>query len=335
MTDVFEGLEFNLKIKLLNYLLHSYTAHASDSILTADIPKGSRVIDLGCGTGISTETLFDLVEDVSVVGIDRYESPLKIAKFMFGKSDDPETIRHALTQTRLLTEILEKYCGIPDLSPELLAAAERYRKYHARVDFFQRDGASISELGLAPADYVLASQFIHWPRKEKNNAGLPNLEYEAKVLSEVRSALKPQGSFVFNTSGSDYRFDNDRINQMHLTRHPFYNAFMQRLNEALGKISHRQDEYTFDHQEIQRVMSQSGFRIDKIRQSIHPMRPLELITVCLIGAHMQKFQKEGIEMPFDERERAIAEAINYALKMYPVISGPVAETSIHYVTRKV
>jgi len=62
---------------------------------------------------------------------------------------------------------------------------------------------------------------------------------------------------------------------------------------------------------------------------------LSIIEVCLVGGHMQIFQKSNIESTMKEREQILENALNYALEKSSPKAQPVVETGIHYIAKKI
>ena len=70
--SVFDSLSYAALYELDNLLFdNGYGKIARDSINLADIAKGSRGLDIGCGTGISTCKLVDMVPGIKVKGIEK------------------------------------------------------------------------------------------------------------------------------------------------------------------------------------------------------------------------------------------------------------------------
>jgi len=139
---------------------------------------------------------------------------------------------------------------------------------------------------------------------------------------------------IFNTSGADYRFENDELNEKHLTNHPFYKAFSHSVNSQLG-ITEEEKQYTFDTSEIEKVMLENGFSIVARKDDVIYYEPKLLEEICLVGGHMGLFQARNSDIPMKEQEKILQNALQYARKNASFYEYPqVIETAVHYVAQK-
>ena len=107
--SVFDSLSYAALYELDNLLFdNGYGKIARDSINLADIAKGSRGLDIGCGTGISTCKLVDMVPGIKVKGIEKSGAFLNLAKVKFGYGDLKRTLEN-IGEDRHLPEILKKH----------------------------------------------------------------------------------------------------------------------------------------------------------------------------------------------------------------------------------
>lgn len=337
MVNVFDTTRFAVQYEQINLDLGNiYDQFANTTLDLMSIVDGSRILDLGCGTGISTSKLFDTNKKISVVGVDQSEAFLEIAKLKFGLKDNFDFYARIIRDEHPYPHFIKDYCEIKDLEAHLREEIQGHQRFRGGVTFHQLDASQISDVVDTQFDYVLASQIIHWFRKKDTSPDQPNLEYERAVLQQVRNSLKMNGLLGFNTSGSDFRFEGDTMNATHLLEHPFFRAFMESINSQLGQEQPKSREYTFDHKEIERIMSENGFKIESTDQKlIWYDNPLVIAEICFVGGQMQIFQNQGIESPIEERERVLREAVNFALSKSSPDERPVIETGIHYVVRKI
>ena len=224
---------------------------------------------------------------------------------------------------------MRRHCEVGDLEDHLKRETERYARFKDKVKFYCLDASELQRMDENPFEYVLASQFIHWPRKKDIEITGVNYDYEQKVLAQVRGSLVPKGVFAFNTSAADYRFQDENRNKVHLLNHPFYIAFQDAMSHLLGLTSAGRN-YTFDHNEMERIMRKAGFLIKDFDLNVLTLEASKLVEICLVGGHMQIFQKLGIEASPDEREIILAEALRLALRKTSPSVAPVIETFVHY-----
>lgn len=337
MVNIFDSFEYALQYEQLSLDTdQSYKRFAETSVSLVEATGVSKVLDLGCGTGISTCVLFDKFEDIKVVGLDRASLFLKMASYKFGKLEDTEEVFETIKKKDYYPGILRKEGDIKDLEEHLRVIFRDYKKFKDNVVFYCKDASELYSIDEGEFDYVLANQFIHWLRKEGIKLGdRPNLDYERIVLQQVRNKLKLGGRFGFNTSGADFRFDDQNLNDIHVLEHPFYIAFNKSLHSQLDLDFISTRNYTFDHDEIARIMDENGFKILGNESVVINRNPKSLIEVCLIGGHMQIFQKANISLNIEERTKILKDALSYALRVSSPGIKPYIETGAHYLVRKV
>ncbi len=334
MVNVFADFKYAIQYEQVNLDANeSYRQHAKESINLAKPIYGKRILDLGCGTGISTCEIFDQLNEINVVGLDQSEAFIKMASFKFDKLGYLEDIIKIVKKDHPYPKILREKCDVKDLETHLIEVHNKYKKFKEKMNFYCKDASELLSVQEKPFDYILASQFIHWLRKKDAKPGQPNLDYERIVLQQVRDVLIFGGKFSFNASGADFKFNDSNMNEIHILNHPFYRSFTESLNSQLDLIKKR--EYTFDNKEINRIMKENGFNIESYKEIIINRNSKTIIETCLVGGHMQMFQKSNIELPIEEREKILEEALNYAFKKSSPNVKPVIETMIHYLVRKI
>lgn len=335
MSNVFKDNKYAIQYEQFNLNLgNPYGKFARAAIDLAKISPDSCVLDLGCGTGVSTSTLFDKVKGIKVTGVEQSEEFLKIARLKFGLLDNP-AIFQEIKEDHPYPKILIDICGMGDLEAHLKECTNRYGRYKQKVNFYCKDASKLKETAEKDFDYVLASQVIHWFRKKNVKPGeAPNLEYEREVLQEVRNKLKRGGLFVFNTNGADFEFNENSMNDKHMYKTPFFKAFKESLNSQLDSGSVSGQHYTFNHSEIERIMKENGFTIEDSKSVKIEFDPDNFKQICLISGQMQIFEKGNINISADERERILGKALDYALKKSSIEERPFFEMGINYVVKK-
>ncbi len=336
MMDIFQDKRYVLQYEQIN-LDHgnSYGLFASELADLLQIPEGSRVLELGCGTGISTGTLLSKIKNLKITATDQSRQFLDLALAKFG-FDDLEPYLQEVRARKHCPAILFNNCKMGDVESYLRAVrvkSEEYR-HNSQISFYHCEAGEIPTLGLDPIQVVFASQVFHWFRKKNASANGCNYDYERKVLDNIRKVLESRGYFGFNTTGADYSFSDPRLNAEHFTNHPFHKAFTQALRSELGLLTiSNPPKRTFDHAEIERIASNSGFEIVGCKNLRIERSGESLLESCLIGGHMQVFQSESLEASPEQREEMLISAFEYAQKASSVNAAPVIETGVHYATR--
>lgn len=220
------------------------------------------------------------------------------------------------------------------MAAHLLLQAEKYSPLRNRVAFHHKEAGSLEEIADGTFDHAIASQVFHWFRKEKGEKSGPNLEYERRAPSLINKALKTDGTFAFSTGGCDFRCEDLTINERHFMFHPFYVAFREALAAKLGIPYEKNHTYTFDYDEIRRLMDENGFEVIDRGMAFADFPPHGLIEICLVGTQMQVFQKQGLQMSMEDRERLLLESIDDAFKTCKPEDRPVMGLSAQFLARK-
>jgi len=335
MVNVFDDPRYAIRYEQANLDLGDiYGQFANTLIGLMGLADNSRILDLGSGTGISASKLFLTDRAISVVGVDRSQTFLDIARLKFGQADNLDFHLELIKGDNPYQPRVEGYSTVNDLEGHLKEEIRINKRFRKRITFHKLDASEIHKVAEEGFDYVLASQVFHWFRNEGAKPEQPNLEYERGVLQQVRNSLKQNGLFGFNTTGHDFKYDNKGMNDMHLMEHPFYRVFMESIRTRLGSPQTKERKYAFDHQEIERIMRENGFKIEGTDQKVITFDSKTLFEFCLTGGHMTVFQKWGVESKMEEREKILREAIKYALTKTSPDVKPVIETGVHYVVRK-
>lgn len=337
MTDVFQNLKFALQYEQRNLNIGSENAYgrfASESIDLAEINSDSIVLDVGCGTGISTTTLVDKVKNVTITATDRSPQFQEIAKLKFGLSENVEKILSvADVQTTAYQDLLKEKWENKDLSEHLKSQIRKYSNFKDNLDFHILAHNELEKLNEEFYDVVLLSQGIHWFR---NNDGKIDLNYEKECLQGVERRLKKEGTFVFNTNGEFYDFEDKKLNEMHISFHPFYTSFYESVYSQLGlKVPKNKKNKAFNDSEIKKALKENGFNIIRKKNMLITRKKNSLIETCLVcSGNMSIFQSEGINLSYEDRFKVIKKAVDDSLKRGLLETKPVAETGVHYVAKK-
>lgn len=337
MANVFKNLEYAVQYEQINLDLDDgYGRYSQELIELAQIPSGSNVLELGCGTGISTYRLITNVPKIKVLGVDQSEEFLRMAKLKFGIEDSSE-LREIIEKGNHYPSILKSYGVFLDLKKYLADVSSKYIEHRNQVEFQQADASELEIFAKKEEfDYVFANQMIHWLRKKDVKPGEPlNYEYEKQVLTNVNNILKPRGYFAFNTSGDDFRFEDKSLNEEVYFNHPFYQAFQKELGNSLEIKNNYEKNYTFDDAEIRRIMKENNFVVNERKILNSSWKPSQLLEICIVGGKMKIFQEMGINIPYKESEQILERVLKQTLSKVDPSQKPIIEHGIHYVAQKI
>lgn len=345
MVDVFKDEKFAMHYEQVNLNLDDvYGQFANTLIALMGLNDDSRVLEIGSGSGISASKLFTANKSTTLVGVDKSKPLLDIARLRFGQADNLDSYLEVIAKENYYPKIIGEFVEIMDLADHLKMQRAEYSKFGERIELHQKEAHEIDGISEEPFDYVFTSQVFHWLRKyDGGTAENPNLDYEREVLQKVRDNLKPGGLFAFNTTGWDFGFDVEFRNDIHLSNHPFYKAFRKYIDEQISKLTKKEGEeapqpaqetgriYTLTNDEVERITAENGFKVVDKKYTTIEFEPNRIVEFCLIGGHMQIFQKEGIEATMEEREEILRDAVRYASERTSPELTPVVETGVHYV----
>ena len=345
--SVFDSLSYAALYELDNLLFdNGYGKIARDSINLADIAKGSRGLDIGCGT---TCKLVDMVPGIKVKGIEKSGAFLNLAKVKFGYGDLKRTLEN-IGEDRHLPEILKKHRrNLPGLAYHLLVHERKYGP-HSKDGVVELESGHAAEVALKegeePFDFALLNQVIHWFINSPPE-GESHPEYQRKALTAINNTLRPGGKLIFNTSGADFRFHDERINRGHFMFHPYYQIFNQEVARRLGgeivDAERFEDRtYTFDDSKIREMLDNTGFRVTGTAMIGKDYEDFSLMReLCIVGAHMTLFEtnweRSGTDKPMlseEDRNLILEEALEVAERESSVDAQPVREGIAHYVAIK-
>ena len=306
-----------------------------------DLRPGESVIDIGCGSGDSTRVIWEKQSKLKeVVGIDKSGMSIEVAKTKFGYPNK-----------ELLNSMLTEELYPPEISYRLKKRDfKRYFSdfigsmypYSEKTKFITTDISSMNEkirknLGWHQFKHGFGNQVLHWPRKEPGGS-IPNLEYEGRCFEEIAKSLESHGWLGFNTTGADFEFDESGWNDKHILEHPAYKTFYNQIGRKIGKPElGLKREYTFNKSDIERVLAENGFRLDKSDKMELKLPREQFIEICLMGAHMQIFEKEQLQIPFEKKQELILNALQYTLEKEKkeIEHRSIIETGAHFVAKKV
>jgi len=138
MVDVFQDIKFAIAYEQRNLNIGSdlaYGRFASESIDLAQIPEGTKIVDAGSGTGISTTTLFDKIKNITVTATDRSPAFQEVAKLKFGLSENPEKVLLSEKVQVPYKELLKGKWENKDLVEHLKLQTKHYSQFKDRVNF--------------------------------------------------------------------------------------------------------------------------------------------------------------------------------------------------------
>lgn len=343
-NTVFQGLSYAWKYEIREAFQQSlqrgYKLHADILLRLVDLPKNGRILEVGCGTGISAQRICEVASPALLVATDQAAGMLEVARHKFGVSPSPllgEVLREAFSQpvNSITPEAFDSY---------LRVAMEECHHFTDRVRFVSCDAAVLAGLGLGEQDAVIANHVVHWFRRDPISGGAGNIEYEARAWEAIAQSLRRGGYFLFNTTGFDYEFADPKMNSCHFTAHPFYRTFATFVfgllrKEGIADLSFPdQRSYSFPMGTIEQLATRHGYRVVNQRTSGFNRTPQELLDACK-AAEMVLFERTGLSrLPHPERQRFIRQALDETLAneshSRTLDEVGCAETTVHYALMK-
>ncbi len=335
---IFQSPRYTLQYEQLNINLNSdqphgsYGLYAQDTLQLAGTPQGSKILEVGSGTGVATTVLFENVSEITVVGTDKADNFLQLARAKFHHRDIQSYLLE-LEQGGSYPPFLRQHCNLSNLGDYLRRVYEQNAKFADKVSFQTLEAANLGAVSERNFDLVFMSQVFHWFRREGPAEEQPNKDYEQRVLQACRELLKPAGQIVFNTTAADYQFPEELLHK-HFFNHPFYRAFYSAINSELGLSPATTITRYLSHQELEDALEKSGFEITRQKITEYRRQPERLIEPCMIGGQMQIFQKLGLDVSVQEREAILEKALQSAMTKCSPEQHPFVEIGVHYVAKK-
>jgi ubiquinone/menaquinone biosynthesis C-methylase UbiE len=172
----------------------SWRAHCADLADRADVKPGDRVLDLGCGPGISAFGMLDRVPDIDVVGLDLSRMMLFLAELWRKREHNGhrvEFVRADATQLPFADQSFDAVTGhsflylLPD-AESVLREVKRVLRPGRRCVFLEPNvdtlgsartaantGENVRGPAVCPGDDVVAILFAHvWSLSTRIDFGL-------------------------------------------------------------------------------------------------------------------------------------------------------------------
>ncbi len=211
--------------------------------------SGSRVLDLGCGTGAATLMLPQQIKRLKLVtGIDESPGMLEVAKYKFNQTNGEEfETRVKLILGGTIPPRLEDYWA---------KARAQTASGSVPVKFVQGDLRNITTLVKKEYDAAIANHSLHWLGDD-----LP------RFFQALNQVLKPGGLVAWNTASD---FVNDP-NYPSLQYGFHYNDFTGMICEKLRERGYTiGDNYQFrkprwEKREIVDYIQDNGFSLERTR----------------------------------------------------------------------
>jgi ubiquinone/menaquinone biosynthesis C-methylase UbiE len=312
-----------------------YEAFANHTLNLVAPKKGDVVLEVACGTGISTVELLKF-QPAKIYALDRAAQFLALAEHTVGKTDDVSFNNYFNASYQYPKSFASTYFEVADLHQYLIEQRGKSRLQSDRVRFTNASAHEIRDLELSSIDFAFCSQAFHWFRLYQTNSAAPNIAYEHDVLSQIRNALKPNGAFAFNTTAASFAFTDPTLNQKHFKNHPFHLAFIAAMEKELGLGPIAGDKPALDHQTVTHALIEAGFEVERAEILDLPLPPHAIFDICIVGGQMQFFQRRNLSLRAGERKELIEVGLRKAFSeaRSSIDSVPVTEYGMSYVARK-
>lgn len=290
-STVFADSDFALRYELrecLQMMGHrGYYMSARILCALSDTPPDARILDLGCGTALSTLAIMETHPLATTLGLDRGRGMVTLAQYKFFPSDGSVTDE---LHGKIDSQVSAQEAG--RLKQHLEQMRSRASRFAGQVKFVVAEAKDCSELIEGQVDAAFGNQVFHWFRGE-------GLDYEAQTLEALHRCIRPGGNFVFNTTSADCEFSNSAYARLELDHHPFYVAFREHaFDEMVSRgIAQRRpsppSRPLFSRGEIQGIMEDHGFRIILTREAVMVRAPGDILDICRLSSDMAIFEKTG------------------------------------------
>lgn len=316
-------------------LYHGCAALMLSKMGTGNLGGYKRWLDIGCGTGISTEGIFSNVRPAMgnwvdsgpelIMGVEPNSALLDFARYKFGNvlsTDGWNTIKRMDEESfsPQTLGILKEGGYIPEFNEwmplplvrKILNLNMRFREHSSRFSF---ENAAAHELGSFTGarefDAALASHVIHWMRRE-------GIEYERESLSAIARVMKKGAPIGMVTSAADFRL-SPHIHSMHVANSPFYARFREIVYDMLGKKAPEAPKgKVLDCKSVRKSLEKTGFEFHSIDSVTFPTPVGQFIEWLIMGVNMQVFQKEGVSVSETDHMRIIQDALRRVLDEMPI-----------------
>lgn len=314
--------------------------------LAGGIKDEDIVVDIGCGTGNSTFVLASSNPEFQrIFAIDPSQGFLRIAQYKFGEMSEQQWNK----LTRDLAIDPEVIKNIQRIKEESSGFKDKIEVIRSRGDQLPFPSNSV--------DRIHCVQSLHWMGFADNDNEGKDISHLKLSLKSMRRILKPEGVLIFDESGFHLDFEEDehdgqRINDLHILNHPFYQEFVRNLYqifqergftdirtkpEKVNKYHHM-----FNLELIQQLLSETGFELEFVNGKPYKFHTEsrsedDLLNIIKGGSAMVHFTTpELLELHDEEKSRIINEALKQTLEEKEnLLQAPCLETYAFFVAKAV
>lgn len=291
--------------------------------------RGARVLDLGCGHGISTQAIVNFTP-IDIMAIDQSEAMIDLFRHIFFNEELETPI-----ESDFMCEAMSRYYGT------LLDAIAFQKNVFTNSIFRRHNGclktAVLSGLKLDPArigafDAVIANHSFHWivgdllTAKKGNQADKTDVDEAVReALLLISSILRHEGTMVFATMESFVEDDIDRKrnedwHKNGVRSHPILARFETRLQELLAERCEldKKDAMPrpklFSLSKMESISKTAGFSLEHVscQESIGRGDALDAALtggLMLLGSYKIPWEKQLrlVQQVYNELEPVISE----------------------------
>lgn len=281
----------------------------------------SDLVEVSCGTGNSTLIIAESYRNLKKLTAVEPSSFLELAKYKFGHRIDFPTSEDVVA------------------SPEVIKAIENQRNRALRfrniVDF-KKGRTEDLPIDDEIAQRVICCQALHWYTFADTDLEGIDKNYLGASVAEISRILKHGGLFLFDSSGSQFSFGEDKendkpVDDYHLLKHPFYQKFSYELanlavkngadQAAVSQIG-RKEKYNgiFDIEFLSAKFAEYGLSFVKTPEGllytrqIDPLSKKDFINTILNASFMRMRAAEfpGLKLTDAELNNMVTQAFQNA-----------------------
>lgn len=309
-----------------------------------------NVVDLGCGTGISTEALLTTVPNIRVAAVDANRAMIDFARYKFGHTQaDPQSTvvmkaSHYPTLIQGYAEPLDLETHVHDTPKRLEEGRRRFDRLiqgelvsGSHVEFSEYRAGFLHEYAGSDEkfDLVFVPGTFRWFRRHNvQQGGSPNSTYEKKVCEDIYQVQNTGGLVVALLRGEDIALGK-RWECLQWTQEPFTLAFNDSLEHSTGRSMKQHDPFDFTIDSFLSLFPDDQYHL--VSQDIHsfPVPRQRLVELAFVSG-LTDLMKRGAESNVVIAEKHLREAAENALRNvgFDPNGPPVYETAIILVARK-
>lgn len=298
-----------------------YESNARVLASLSDVKSGEVVLEVGCGTGNSTIVFAESMPQIGrLVGVEPSPPFLELAKFKFGK-----------TKGSLPTDL------DADVKGFIEGQRERAKPFSGKVDFVHARADGYLPIRDESVSTIFAASVLHWLAFD--NSEFRDRNYLDNGISDFARVLKPGGKLIFDSSGLQFDFGDDKlagrpVNSYHWLNHSFHMKFLEKIADdfrdrdlPIGQLNDFSSldrmYHIFDLNFLRTRLASFGFEqipVSGERPYHLQIDPLSFQTIMdrvTGGSRMRYFNSPGLrQLPDETKDRIISRAYERAVGDY-------------------